>query len=1020
MTTSTLFLAIFRYSVTRNFYVYLLIAMSFWGVIYFEPRLEHSGFAEQLTVGGGILADADKNRDIRFAWWAISWQVAAILAITIVARQVFVIWQAVFFTLLAAAGLLTLDNLVSLDSPHFQTQALFCSLLASAAIAFVLDKANWHHAFGIGFLIATSACVLVNLVLDFNAAWTIAIALPAAVLWVSNPRSAILQWAILIGGVIMATTLMASAPVLWIGLEGARPSLFDGLHSLLAISIIIEAIWMFRSRDVGGATQVKLPRLSIATAIVVLTGPALYLPAIPVDDYHFGEKLLAAQAFYSSAGWFTEFLSPHGLSNAAGGFAAWLVGDPTASGILVGERLVLLYAWGALIGLLLFFLGPVPALLFALIMPQSPHFIYFPLNLVLGLAIVTHRHPFVAGVGGVAFAAFGALFNGGLGAAASIFIALSGIILHARRGRRDFTSFCVGSMVSGAAVIAIFHEQVTGQLAFLSVSSAANLTIYGNGDFSVIDRNFDNFLYAFAPLLTLAIAALVGSTQRSEGRATDLWWTSLLLIVPTTALAVIINAYAAGRLDSTGSRGMIATVALLVVATVWVSCFFERREQPVIASLLSFLLIGIAVDYRTGFGRLALPPTRLEHRNMIAVDMPTLGSGMAQPGHLAMLLEVCGVVNSVLEPDETFLNLTNRNSFYFYCDRANPVPIASTYNAAPEEFQRQYIEASENSFPALAILSVDNFEHDGISLPLRSYRIYEFVEAHYVPFIANGNVYGIRTDLSERLTRLTNPETLIPNITQSFRTGTYDDANWRNGVAIDENAALWSFAVQAGLAGLLETGDRLRFSDGVDREVTRADGVRVNVTPPLPTSFANSPTQPTFTVVNRSIAAEEIWGNVLHQPYLWRIPAAWGRSAETLLEKLGNVQQLTGPVLYGTVVQADTMNLFRITSDDPIWVYTFAEPLMPLGGGGILSLDVECVGSDVHPMVQVFWRSPDTAFSERNSVTFEASYRTNLVPLDTTPRWRSMPGIAEIRIDVANPSACGLVSLSNVAMHERL
>lgn len=343
-----------------------------------------------------------------------------------------------------------------------------------------------------------------------------ALTLPAAVLWVGKPRSANLQWAILIGGVIMASTLMASTPVLWIGLEGARPSFFDGLHSLLAISIIIEAVWMFRSRSVGGSTQVKLPRLSIATAIVVLTGPAITHPVIPVDDYHFGEKLLAVQAFYFSVGWFTEFLSPHGLANAAGGFVAWLLGDPTASGILVGERLILLYAWGALIGLLLFFLGPVPALLFALVMPQSPHDIYFPLNLVLGLAIVTHRNPLVAGVGGVAIAAFGVLFNGGLGAAASIFIALSGIILHARRGRQDFTSFCVGSVVSGAAVITIFNEQVAGQLAFLSVSSDANLTIYGNGDFSVIDRNFENFLYAFAPLLTLAIAALVGCTQRNK------------------------------------------------------------------------------------------------------------------------------------------------------------------------------------------------------------------------------------------------------------------------------------------------------------------------------------------------------------------------------------------------------------------------------------------------------------------------------------------------------------------------
>ncbi|SFT11640.1 hypothetical protein SAMN04488040_3246 [Sulfitobacter marinus] len=1012
-------LRLLSFTFHRGFFVLFFVSLSLFGVVYFEPKIIHSGFVEQLTVGGGILEDADKNRDIRFLWWMLSWQMASLIVIAALLRQSYGIWRGVFFSLLAVAGLLTVAQLVSLDSASFQTQILFGSLLASGGIAFTSDRENWSQLYGIGFLVAVSASVVAQEMAELSAVGVIAVALPATIflMHVSGPDA--LRWAGSISALIMAGVSAASAPIRWVGLEGAHLSILDGLHALLAIVLIIEAVWVFRARREGGSFTGVLPRISTALAIVVLTGPAMIHPVIPLDDYHFGEKLLAAQAFYSGAGWFTEFFSPHGLSNATGGFAAWLLGDPTASGILVGERILLLYAWGTLVVLLLCRLGPLPALLFALVIPEIPHVIYLTLNLVLGLAIVSLRRPSVAGAGGVAVAVFGALFNGGLGAAAAIVIALSGVILHGRRGRWDFIAFCAGSIASGVVILVLFHEQLLGYLAFLTVSSAANLTIYGNGSFSVIEHHFDNFLYVFAPVLTLAVAAIVGSKQWRDSEALPFWLKSLLVIVPTTALAIIMNPYATGRLDF-GDRGMITTVALMVFATVWLSSFFKRRNPPLVASLLSVLLIGIMANQRTSFERLSLPPVHLELRGEIAEDMPTLGWGAAHGAHLAMLRDVNGVVNAVLEPGETFLNLTNRNAFYFYFDRANPVPIASTYNAAPGDFQRQFTEASELSLPALAILAVNNIEHDGISLPLRSHHIFEFVETHYVPFVVNGNVYGIRTDLTERLTGQGNREAPVLGDAQTFRTGSYTDANWHNGVAVGENAAVWSFAVQPSMTGLLEAGDRLAFSDGVNREVTRVEGASIRVAPPLPAHFTDDPTPPIFTVQNRTFPAELIWANVLHQQYLWRIPSSWGRSVLNLSDQIGGLQQLTDPAFYGTVAEPGTTDVFRVTNSDPMWIYAPPEPLIPSEGSDILSLDAECVGSDVHPIVSVYWRSPDTPFSERNMVNFEASNRKNLVPLDTTLRWRSLPAIAEIRIDIANPSACALVSLGNVAMLERL
>ncbi len=979
-----------------------------------ESRLPHEGFVQELTVSGGIISDGDKLRDLRLAPLAIGTQLALLIGLILGGFNLSRIGNFLFWLLAGGLPLYLLNVL-----PNNTPLLLFGSLGLIAGAAFYLSRSDWQNISGQFILAATGAALFAFHLFGANPAWAFALSLPLAIsaTLIAGPVAAL--WAGSVGSVVIALVVGLSAPFFWFDGPDSAISLLDGVHALIALAVLLEAAVVLRHSIRYGDAGFTTRGVGVAVALLVLTGPVVSPALIPIDDYHFGEKLLAARALFTDGGWFVSFFSPHGLSDAAGAVVAWLQGDLTGAGIAVGEQLFRWYAAVLLIWLLVQRLGPVSATGLTLFFPiWDATSLLLALNLVLATEVMALRKAVLAGALGAGVAAAGVFLNAGPGAACAVVAGVAGLVLQWRRGHTDLFLFAASGAVTGLILIVLFWAEVAGQLHFLRVSASSNLTIYGNGDFSVIEQNHRHFLYVLAPLLAVALTRGKWSFNQT-GRSTERVLSLIALVAPVVVVALILNQYAAARLDDRGWRGLIVTSGLLVFLPVWLSLLQGREPIPLSVSAVCMLLLLAVTQGTTNLPPSLLPPAPLGPRAQIAEDIPELGTGGADPVHVAMLREVRGVVDTILDPGETFINFTNRNAFYFYFNRPNPVPIASSYNAAPEAFQQDFIAALGDTPPALALVHVENFDHDGLSLPLRSHLLYEFLIANYQPFIRGDYVYAVRNDLVSRIERLAPEEPHDWGTKRTYRIADYSDANWQHGIASGANAQQWSFALPPSLSGLLRTGDRLLFSDGQERQVMVAEGTNVRTDPTLTAPLGNAAEPPAFSIMNRELLASNLWARALYRPQLGRIPSAWGRS----MGKLGDALHAAGTrpeMINSADAAADPgqQAWFTMTGPDPRWVFALPEPISP-DKAGVLALSVECVEADVYPVIQVFWRSPTGEFSEEASLTFEASFGSNLIPLDSSPYWSVLPKIAQIRVDVANPETCSSVRMGQVALYDR-
>lgn len=980
----------------------LLIAIDAW--------LPHAGFVRELTVGGGIITDSDKLRDLRFVPIVILFQLA-LLAAMAVGR--FNLPRSATFAYGLLASLLPLYLAFVLAEKA--TLFAYAALGVGFGAAFRLSRSHWQELTGHMLLAATGMTLLTHHYLGTGPAWSFAVALPLVAVVAVLSNAIVALWAAVLGSVVVAVALFLSAPIFWLGTPNAAISALDVLHALLAFAVVFDTGKVAWQAHRGG--QAAMPGIAVAMAIFVLTASSFGSPFLPSDDYHFGEKLLGARALFYDGGWFVSFFSPHGFSDAASAIAAWLIGDLTGTGIAIGEPLYRWYFAALLVFLLVRRIGPLPAAALIMVLPiDNRSVLMLSLGLVLATEVMALRPAALAGALGTIVAAAGVFFNAGPGIAAALVASVAGLILQWRNGPAALRSFVAAGTATGLILMVAFWSEIAGQFHFLKVSAATNLTIYGNGNFSVIMRQVGHFLFVAGPLL--AVITSFGKISREGERAGSRLIALLVLIAPATVLAIVLNPYASARLDEAGYRAVFASFGLLVFLPVWIALLKGSRDAAfpagVLGALLALAISPWPVNLREA--KPLFPPKPLAARIPIAEDLPRLGSGTAEPGHVAMIREVGKVVDALLEPGETFLNFTNRNALYFYLDRRNPVPIASHYNAAPESFQRDFLSALGQTPPPLALVEMHNIEHDGISLPLRSHLLYEYLLDTYEPFVLGNYTYAIRKDLTGRLDRL--PERgKLPD--QVYRIGAYTDVNWQNGIAIGKNAERWSFALPMPLADTLRQGDLLLFSDGVERRVVEIDGTNVRTDPTIEVTAEMEPAGVSFSLVNRKLLLQDLWGKVLHRSQLAKIPSAWGRSMEFLSGKLG----ATGTMLklsarVDVEPEPGSSTDFQSTGPDPYLVFTLPESFTP-DHAGLLAMEIECIGTKADPLVQVFWRSSETHFSEEASLWFEASFARNLVPLDSSPYWRNSQDISEIRVDIANPRVCPRVRLQGIELFNR-
>jgi hypothetical protein len=135
------------------------------------------------------------------------------------------------------------------------------------------------------------------------------------------------------------------------------------------------------------------------------------------------------------------------------------------------------------------------------------------------------------------------------------------------------------------------------------------------------------------------------------------------------------------------------------------------------------------------------------------VGIPALGTGVMDPAHVGRLSETRRLLDDVLDPGETYLDLTNRHAQYFYFDRRPPIESGAIYNLVAEGQQLRAIAALRRDRPPAVLVSSDNILHDGGPAGLRAPLVYRdaLLAPGYAQVVTPRQLWLLRVDRLARL-----------------------------------------------------------------------------------------------------------------------------------------------------------------------------------------------------------------------------------------------------------------------------
>lgn len=207
----------------------------------------------------------------------------------------------------------------------------------------------------------------------------------------------------------------------------------------------------------------------------------------------------------------------------------------------------------------------------------------------------------------------------------------------------------------------------------------------------------------------------------------------LAYAVPVLLVTSLFVIRAAGRIDPGGSRLGIASVwalSLLLPMLIFVAHRPRAVHFVVWVGTMGLLMPYAGSLSATGYAGNFNPPDAtalLRAPNADSIENGRLGSALANPAHLARIVAVRNVLDQVLDPQETYLDLSGRHAMYYYVERKPAVESASPYNLVGEKQQLRAIRALRAAPPPAILLSADNIVHDGGPSSLRSNLLYRDV-----------------------------------------------------------------------------------------------------------------------------------------------------------------------------------------------------------------------------------------------------------------------------------------------------
>lgn len=227
--------------------------------------------------------------------------------------------------------------------------------------------------------------------------------------------------------------------------------------------------------------------------------------------------------------------------------------------------------------------------------------------------------------------------------------------------------------------------------------------------------------------------------------------------IPILLLTILFIPRAAGRIGpgDLSRLGLMSTWTIcLLLPIVLITAYGQRRKalSLIVVAFLGSILVGIPVP-ESLFGKPArsIDVKSLDYTESDNLGLPNLAHTLIDPAQRERLRSIKAVLSAVIDPGETYLDLTNRSANYFYLGYPPPTAAGAVYNMPHRNQQLRALQRLNAAPPPIVLASADNILHDGGPVSLRAYLLYRYVVERYIPVKVEKFIYLVRPDRLQRL-----------------------------------------------------------------------------------------------------------------------------------------------------------------------------------------------------------------------------------------------------------------------------
>lgn len=543
-----------------------------------------------------------------------------------------------------------------------------------------------------------------------------------------------------------------------------------GAIAICCIYLLLQALRTLLTLDIKNFASIDhhsrglLPNISIYLILVILWFGKNYLPIIFDDDYHFGEQILGNWLYSLGKLPYVDYIPAHGV----------LVDDLISflnNLFFEGKVATFLYAANitkAIVGFALFWalirvgFQRIFAIFSCLVLTNVSEYVSWPAFIPLIISILARscfdhkpKKWLLVWLPIVTFLIPGIPGQGLMIIISSLPLAgYHALRLYKSQGISGFSLVAYAGAGLLVLISAIDYRIWIGAVEYILTQGPINTAAYSLPWSTVTPISFATLSLELLrnSWILVVIGMTVAVTYKTfavfKTKAHDL---SLYQILICLGFLFLIVPYAMGRIDagSLSRPGIISGISL----AFFIPFLLSRTQLTQATQGLIIMPSLIVANLLHGGLDLTHLPSTLESPIKVsrfidhdAEGIAGIGTGLANPEHFQMLKTVKRFLDKQLAPNETFIDLNNRNAWYRYFEKVPPVFVTANYNMASHKQQlRAIAELKANPNVAIALFHLFPKRYDTVGFPFRTPLLFRYLFDNFkIKQYRDSWLYGVR------------------------------------------------------------------------------------------------------------------------------------------------------------------------------------------------------------------------------------------------------------------------------------